>query len=99
MAGQPHAAGHPAGGYEQRSNEMPANHVAAGVAFAERVIPREREGRASAEGRIVFLAVGLPVAGVQFEAFRDLASQDRLVNRGSLVILNGAIAGENAEEW
>lgn len=98
MGGALYTGNHPGGLYEKGSNEMPADHAAAGKTFAERVVPRDREGRVSESGRIVLLAVGSPVAGTEFEAFRNLALQDRLT-RSSLVVLNGAIAGESVEEW
>src|SRR5204862_3289485 len=58
LGSAPYRWGYYGGLYEDGSNVMAADHFALGLAAASRIEPLDSEGRPSADGKIVFLAIG-----------------------------------------
>jgi Cu/Ag efflux protein CusF len=81
--------------YPDGKNERPPAHESAGVAFGKSIRPRDREGNAADDGKIVLLSVGMSNATQEFSAFKQIADADRDKNP-KLVIVDGAQGGMTA---
>lgn len=85
-----------AGGlYPDGKNERPAAHEAAGLALAKQVRPLDAQGKPAADGKIVFLSVGMSNTTQEFSTFKQLADADKEKNP-RLVIVDGAQGGMTA---
>lgn len=82
--------------YPGGTNEPPAAHLAAGLARASQVVPRDGDGNPSAAGKIGFLSVGLSNTRSDFEAFAQLV-EDHPDVHPALVTVNGAQRRKDAE--
>jgi hypothetical protein len=81
--------------YPGGSNERPAPHEAAGVALARAVQPLDKDGKPSADGKVVLLAVGMSNTNQAFAGFMRVARADREINP-RVVLVNGAQGGMTA---
>jgi Cu/Ag efflux protein CusF len=87
--------GYEGGLYPGGKNERPAAHEAAGLALARQVRPLDRDGKPSADGRIVLLSVGMSNTSQASQGFQKaLASCDEKNPR--LLFVNGAVGGMTA---
>lgn len=77
--------------YEKGTNEIPADHKAAGLALAGEVKP--------IRGKFVFLSIGMSNAAMEFSTFQEMAARDNRVNHNSMVVINGAMGGMIACTW
>ncbi len=77
--------GEQGGLYPEGRNEQPAAHRDAGIALARKI--------ASAEGKIVLLAIGFSNPNMEFPAFMRRAAQDPAINP-KLVLVNGCVGGQ-----
>jgi hypothetical protein len=85
-----------AGGlYPSGSNKRPAGHEAAGVALARKVRPLDKDGKPSADGKVVLLGVGFSNTVQAFAGFMEVAGTDKQLNP-RLVLVNGARGGMSA---
>ncbi len=86
-----------AGGlYPQGSNVNPPAHLAAGLALATQIVPRNSSGAAdSINGKIVLLSIGMSNTTQEFSMFKSLADADAAKN-SKLVIVDGAQGGQTA---
>lgn len=91
--------GYYGGLYEDGSNVMPPEHFAAGLAAASKIQPLDTDGQPSADGKIVFLAVGFGETARIMQSFTSIAAAGRRVDRGRLVILNAARDGADYRFW
>jgi hypothetical protein len=103
--------GFPGGLYPGGSNAEPAAHRAAGLTRAQGVAPRDTAGNADAAGKIVLLSIGMSNTTQEFCAggstttacttwsFMGQAAADPVVNAATLVIVNGARGGQDAQTW
>ncbi|MBM4014611.1 MAG: hypothetical protein FJ293_06580 [Planctomycetes bacterium] len=62
--------------YPGRSNQTPAEHLAAGKAIAKRIVPLDAAGNPAADGRIVCAGIGPSLAGQVFEGLRHVLEDD-----------------------
>jgi hypothetical protein len=95
--------------YPDGSDELPDDHLAAGLERAVRIRPLDSEGRPDPDGKEVLLSIGMSNATQEFcgslgndcaeDTFIDQALADPRVDRVDLVIVNGAQGGRAAEEW
>ena len=95
--------------YEQGSNRPPADHAAVGLSAASRIVPRDRSGAPSPQGKIAFLSVGMSNTTQEFCAasgsvcapwsFVGQALADPAVEKKALVLVNGAMGGQTADVW
>jgi hypothetical protein len=81
--------------YPGGKNERPAAHEAAGVALARQVRPLDPDGKPSADGKIVLLAVGMSNTNQSFAGFMQVARGDKEINP-RVVLVNGAQGGMTA---
>jgi hypothetical protein len=100
-----------AGGlYPDGSNQMPAEHAAAGLERARRIRPLDAGGQPNPSGKIVLLSIGMSNTSQEFcgrnvtsgcwsGSFLDQAAADESVNDSTLVIVNGAQGGRDAKSW
>src|SRR5262249_27172484 len=87
--------GFPGGLYPEGRNRRPAAHEAAGIALAGKVRPLDADGKPSADGKIVLLAVGMSNTTQEFSAFQRLANADPEKNP-QVVLVDGAQGGMTA---
>ena len=85
-----YAYGYLGGLYEEGSNAIPADHLAAGLRQAERITPRD--------GKIVFLSIGFGETERIFDAFAAMAASDPRVDR-QIAFVNGAREGADSQQW
>ncbi|HYS53573.1 MAG TPA: hypothetical protein VER58_07410 [Thermoanaerobaculia bacterium] len=85
-----YAYGYFGGLYENGSNAIPPDHLAAGLRRAELITPRN--------GKIVFLSVGFGETEQIFNAFTAMTGNDPRIDR-QVVFVNGAREGADSEQW
>src|SRR5262245_38579832 len=99
-----------AGRLYPRSNQMPADHAAAGAAHAAAIVPRNLSGVPDAAGRYVLVSIGMSNTTQEFCSqssglpcdpftFMGQAAADAAVNKTTLAIVNGALSGRTADFW
>jgi len=89
-----------AGGlYENSSDTVPADHGSAGKSIAATVQPLDSTGKPNANGKIVFLSIGMSNAYDEFGFFMNDAAASASVNHKTLVIAEGALPGATAPCW
>jgi hypothetical protein len=108
LGNQPYAYGYFGGLYENGSNTVPADHLAAGLKRAAMIVPRDVAGNPSPDGKVVLLAAGFGetrrIMCGAFETCDDgslmaMARRDARVNHDSLVIVNAASEGADTTAW
>lgn len=82
--------------YPNGSNDIPENHLRAGLNAASQIQPLRSDGIPDPEGKIVFLAVGMSNTGLYFDAFRDQASRFKDYNP-QVCMVNGALEGKDID--
>lgn len=95
--------------YEQGTNHPPADHAAAGLSAASRIVPRDPSGNPSPQGKIAFVSIGMSNTTQEFCAasgavcaswsFVGQALADPAVDKNALVLVNGAMGGQSADFW
>lgn len=96
--------------YPGSTNLMPATHDSVGLARARAVVPVDAGGSPSPGGKYVLLSVGMSNTTQEFCSqssdppcnawtFMGQAAADTAVNHTTLVMVNGARAGEEAQRW
>jgi hypothetical protein len=95
----PYAYGYYGGLYEDGSNAIPADHLAAGLRRASLIRPLDANGQPSPKGKVVFLGVGFGETARIADTFIEMAAADRRVDHQSLVLLDAAHEGFDASAW
>ncbi len=96
--------------YPGGSNATPPAHAAAGAARSAQVVPLDGNGNPSASGKVALVSVGMSNTTQEFCAasnpspctawsFMGQAAADPVVNRTTLVLVNGAAGGQSAATW
>ncbi len=98
--------------YPGGSNTVPAAHLAAGLAAAQRMVPRDTFGNPDpVNGKVVLVSLGMSnttgefciqgsgIVGCWAESFMGQAAVDPDVNHSTLAIINGARSGQDARWW
>ncbi len=96
--------------YPGGTNQAPPDHATAGASHAALVKPLDRNGNPSPIGKIVLVSIGMSNTTQEFCAqgnpapcnpwtFMGQAAGDASVNHASLVIVNGAMGGQEASTW
>lgn len=85
-----YAYGYFGGLYENGSNAIPPDHLAAGLRRSARITPRN--------GKIVFLSIGFGETARIFDAFTAMTRTDPRVDR-DVVFVNGAREGADSLQW
>lgn len=99
MTTQQNYLGFQGGLYEGASDQAPSDHNADGLTFAGQVQPLDTNGNPSSSGKIVFLAVGMSNAFLEWNGFINQASSNSGVNHTTLVIADGAKYAQVACTW
>lgn len=81
--------------YPEGENSRPASHEAAGAKRGRQVRPLDAQGKPSAQGKIVLLAIGFSNTVQAFNGFTDAVDADPETNP-DLVLVNGAVGGMSA---
>ena len=81
--------------YPDSKNVRPASHEAAGLALAQTIQPLGKDGKPSADGKIVLLGIGFSNTVQCFNGFMDVAKEDKDVNP-KVLLINGAVGGRSA---
>jgi hypothetical protein len=89
--------GYKGGLYPQGKNRPPKKYRKFGRNKASNVRPRDQDGQPSLDGKIVLLSIGMSNTKGEFKVFQDIAESDKSVS-DSVVIINGAEGGEDAEK-
>ncbi len=89
--------GHEGGLYPGGVNKPPTAHLKAGLGIAARVVPLDREGRPSAQGRIVMCTIGMSNTTQESRSFLKLAAVDKQLNP-SLTIVDCAQGAQSASK-
>ncbi len=95
----PYDYGYIGGLYDDGTNAMPADHLAAGLRRAALIEPRTADGRPSSSGKIVFLTVGFGETERIADSFRELTRHDARIKHGSLVFIDAAREGFDSAMW
>src|SRR5712692_11758041 len=66
--------------YPGGKNTPPKSHLDAGLALARKIVPLDAEGRPAAEGKIVFLTIGMSNTTQESQAFLKRAAGDPDLN-------------------
>lgn len=92
--------GYLGGLYPKGANNPPPRHLAAGIDIAaNQVKPLDSAGAVDlANGKIVFISVGMSNTTDEFSVFVPLANADPAKNP-QLVIVDGAQGGQDASKW
>ncbi len=88
--------GEEGGLYPRGSNNPPAKYLARGVKLAHQIVPLDKDGKPSPDGKIVLITTGMSNTTMESQAFIKLASGEPEINP-HLVILDGAQNGQTAK--
>ncbi len=94
--GEDRYKGEEGGLYPGGKNAPPKGHLDAGLALARKIAPLDAEGRPAAEGKIVFLTIGMSNTTQESQVFLKRATADPALNP-QLVIVDGAQGGQAAD--
>lgn len=84
--------------YPRGNNAPPAFHQQAGLERARAIGPRDAQGLPDANGRYVFLSIGMSNTTQEFSTFKRLADGDPRKDP-RLLIVDGAQGGVTALDW
>lgn len=85
--------------YLNGSNSMPRSHALTGAQRATMIIPRAADGSPNADGKYVFLSIGMSNTTQEFSRFIQVAATDPHVNHLRLAIVDGAAGGQTSSTW
>ncbi|UCD56501.1 MAG: hypothetical protein JSV16_11785, partial [Candidatus Hydrogenedentota bacterium] len=88
--------GEQGGLYPGGENVPPPAHLKAGLKAARSIVPLDREGRESKNGKIVLLSIGMSNTTQEFRSLQELAAGDKEINP-QLVLADGAQGGQAAD--
>ena len=91
--------GEDGGLYGGGSNEPPPSHREAALAALERIQPLSANGTPDPDGRVGFISVGISNTNIEFRALVTSLKTDEVQVNPSLVVVNGARGGQDAEKW
>ncbi len=90
--------GEDGGLYGGGSNEPPPDHRAAVLRELQQIRPLDAEGRPAADGKIVFISVGMSNTTMEFQTFKKIADADPLKSP-AVVIVDTAQGARVASVW
>jgi hypothetical protein len=81
--------------YPNGSNVRPEHHTIDGLAEAAQILPRDASGSPAANGKIVFLSIGMSNCTQEFSRFVQLGNADPLKSP-NVMLVDGAQGGQTA---
>lgn len=90
--------GEDGGLYGEGSNRPPEAHQRAAGRELTQIIPRDRDGKPSPDGKIVLISIGMSNTTMEFSRFKQLADPDP-DKSPKVVIVDGAQGGQDAARW
>jgi hypothetical protein len=81
--------------YPDGKNERPEKHTAVGLTLARQIQPLDKDGKPSADGKIVLLGIGFSNTVQSFSGFMEVAKDEPGLNP-RLLLVNGAVGGRSA---
>ncbi len=81
--------------YPGGTNVRPERHTIDGLAQAAQILPRDSSGVPAANGKVVFLSIGMSNATQEFSRFVQLGNADSLKNP-NVMLVDGAQGGQTA---
>ncbi len=88
--------GEEGGLYPGGGNTPPPAHLKLGMKAASQIVPRDGEGRASKDGKVVLLSIGMSNTTMEFQVFVKHAAEDKTLSP-HLVVVDGAQSGQGAD--
>jgi hypothetical protein len=82
--------------YGNGDNQMPLNHLQAGIQLASTVVPLDNAGNFNANGKVGFISMGMSNANIFFAGLRDSSIAYSMLNP-RLVMVNGATGGKDID--
>ena len=98
MAAQDTYKGQDGGLYGGGKNQPPPLHLKAALAEAAKIVPRDPDGKPSADGKIVLLTIGMSNTAQESAKFKEIADADP-AKAPRVVIVDGAQGGKDAALW
>lgn len=90
--------GEDGGLYGGGKNEPPESHKAAALGECKRITPLDAMGKASKDGQIVLMSLGMSNTAGVWMTFKEMADRDPHKSP-QVVIVNGAVGGAGARSW
>ena len=90
--------GEQGGLYPNGENTPPPAHLKAGLALAKSIVPLDRNGHPSADGKVVLMSIGMSNGTQEFRSFITLATAHRPELNPRLVIVDGAQSSQVASK-
>ncbi len=84
--------------YPDGTNDAPAPYATGGERAARAIVPRDAQGRADPNGKIVLLSIGMSNTTIEYSAFVTLAAKDPR-HDAHVAVVDGAIGGQDAAAW
>jgi len=98
MSAEDRYKGQDGGLYGGGRNEPPEKHLKAALQQAKLIRPLDAEGKASEDGKVVFVSIGMSNTTQEFSVFVGLANADP-AKSPRVVIVDGAQGGMTASAW
>ena len=98
MTAKDYYKGQDGGLYGAGRNQPPAAHLEAALQQAARVVPLDRQGKPSPDGKIVLLSLGMSNTTGEYSRFQGLAKADP-AKSPAVVLVDGAQGGMDAPAW
>ncbi len=90
--------GEDGGLYGGGNNEPPASHQSAAAEALQKITPLDAQGKPSADGKIVFISLGMSNTFGEFRMFKEIADRDP-AKSPAVLIVNCAIGGAGVSSW
>ena len=90
--------GEEGGLYGNGINRPPAGHQKSADAELAKIVPRDRDGKPSGDGKIVLISIGMSNTTMEFSRFKQLADADPQKSPDVLIV-DGAQGGQDAARW
>jgi hypothetical protein len=88
--------GEEGGLYPGGGNTPPPDHLKLGMQASRQIVPRDAQGRQTADGKIVLLSIGMSNTTMEFSVFVKRSAEDKSLNP-HLVVVDGAQGGQGAD--
>jgi hypothetical protein len=98
MTAEDRYKGEDGGLYGHGKNEPPQTHQLAAAEALKKITPLDAQGKASKDGKIVFISLGMSNTFGEFRMFKEIADRDP-AKSPQVLIVNCAIGGAGVSSW